>query len=88
MPSSDHFGPQCESYYFCDSCKRRLSENFKLGSKCPGCGVTIYYTENPDGTYRDAKGRKVNPWLMGGGAGALGLVIGILCALFRAFRSK
>jgi len=67
----------------CMKCKKELPASTKIGDTCPGCGVKFEFEEDADGEFRDAKGRKVSPWVArGGGFGILFFLLAIGVRVF------
>jgi len=82
-PSPSYGAPQMVYSKECMKCKKELPASTKIGDTCPGCGVKFEFEEDADGEYRDAKGRKVSPWVArGGGFGILFFLLAIGVRVF------
>ena len=90
--------PTFETVYTCSGCGKRISQAESGGSKCPYCGISWGFKQEPDGTrtYNSAAvtnraatvGFMVIVFVLLGGIVFVGLFIGIIVAVVKAATSS
>ncbi|NUQ64941.1 MAG: hypothetical protein HUU20_20960 [Pirellulales bacterium] len=78
-----------QTVYLCKNCDGELPSDFQLGQRCPHCNARIVYEQGGDGGVAGFPGIAASRWpiLVGGGIGALVIIVILLRVIAAATRN-